>query len=218
MLSPGRGEGRVLQLRGLAAGCTGLLLGQALGQDCCPCDSSGCRSSLCPARQGLAVTSQVWALLWGCAKQGFSLGHTRLPALAYPLAGSGPEAASQALSLLHLTLITVSKGFPAPWVFGAGLERPFPNAGWVQRWLHRSAVCACGRVMWAHTRVWCNRPSCHPIVSECLLQGAATVRGDVCPLVPLIAAWSLGWSSSSLPLVPGPPPVAVNNLPFPAEP
>ena len=57
-------------------------------------------------------------------------------------------------------------------------------------------------------------PSCQPLG---YLQGAVTVPGDVCALVPLIAARSLGSSPSSLLLLPGPPPLVVNNLPFPAE-
>lgn len=57
-------------------------------------------------------------------------------------------------------------------------------------------------------------PSCLPPGS---LQGALTVPGDACALVPLIAAWSLGSSPSPLLLVPGTPLVGVNNLPFPAE-
>lgn len=44
-------------------------------------------------------------------------------------------------------------------------------------------------------------PSCQPLSS---LHGALTVPGDVCVLVPLKTAWSLGSSSSSLLPVPGP--------------
>lgn len=167
-----------------------------------------------PQGWGLRVTSQVRTLLWGRTEQRLSqeLGHMGLRALccALPSAAhaqsSQPGWVSAPANFNCKKQVFLHPGYPV----GATLWWPFPNAGWVQRCLHRSAACACpkpwvGRVtLMPGVTAPPATPSRQPLGS---LQGAFTVPGDACALVPLTAAWSLGssphpssWCLGPLPL------------------